>query len=174
MKRIHKALTALCLLIISSCAVVETENYIHEATEEARSSLDDFKFRGDKIELREETECLLIPDFYRFWPGYSARGDLHILTRNNAFIEVVSASISDPSTKEKKERIEYDKSESWEQVGGYRIHSVNLFDLMSESIFLDSETLILEVEWKFENESKVKKESFKLIKKHGKDVAYAT
>ena len=174
MKILISILMPVLILALSSCRVVDTENYVHLSTEELRRSIDDYRYRQVEPNFERKEEYLAIPNFYRFWPGHSGTGSFYFISKEDTPIEIAFVSITDPTTGENRENTESITSEPWVRLDGYEVHSIRIIDLVSEKVFLDSEILNVEIEWRFKNESSFRKSTFELIKKHGKDIAYAT
>jgi hypothetical protein len=169
-----RILMTILTLTMSSCRVVNTENYVHIPTEAIRRSIDDYRYRQVTPNFERNEEYLAIPNFYRFWPGHSGAGSFYFIAKNDTPIEIAFASITDPITQENRKNTDSIISEPWVTLDGYEIHSIRIIDLVAEDVFLDSEILNVTIEWRFKNESSFRKSKFELIKKHGKDIAYAT
>ena len=174
MKTLISITIALLALTLSSCRIVDTENYVHSQTEKIRRSIDDYRFQKKIPKFENKEGYIAIPNFYRFWPGHSGTGSFYFIAKNDTPIEITFASITDPITQETRENTQRLVSEPWINLDGYEIHHIRLFDLMSEEVFLNSETLEVKIKWKFKSESSFREDRFELIKKHGKDIAYAT
>jgi len=93
-----------CVLTLSGCKIVDVSEFVHPATHSIREGL---AWGSPSPKLRSGTEIgdapLLVPDFTKFWPGYSPTGFLYVCSRSSKEIEVESVVLFSPDTGEKKE-----------------------------------------------------------------------
>jgi len=93
-----------CVLTVSGCKIVDVPEFVHPATHGIREGL---AWESSSPKFRSCAEigdvALLVPDFTKFWPGYSPTGFLYICSRSSKEIEIESMVLSAPDTAEKKE-----------------------------------------------------------------------
>lgn len=93
-----------CVLTLSGCKIVDVPEFVHPATHGIREGL---AWGSSDPKLRSSTKIgdapLLVPDFTKFWPGYSPTGFLYVCSRSSKEIEIESVVLSAPDTGEKKE-----------------------------------------------------------------------
>jgi hypothetical protein len=93
-----------CVLTFSGCKIVDVPEFVHPATDGVREGLE---WGSPSPRFRSGTEIgdtpLLVPDFTKFWPGYSPTGFIYICSPSGTAIEIESVVLSAPDTGEKKE-----------------------------------------------------------------------
>ncbi len=97
-----KLLFCFLLLTLSACVPVKVKNYIHPDTAALRNSFD-WSVRSKPLDrlISDEMETpILIPDFYRFWPGQSGRGLIRVIMREDKSLQIDEVKLWSPDTKE--------------------------------------------------------------------------
>jgi len=167
--------------LVSSCTIVEYEDYVHEQTQEARQAIIWQQRTMEKVSELTDEPVFLIPNLREFSTSFSQhKAKLILCSESEQQIIITKAILTNDHTGRKvqktlEEKVVIDKK-------GYNkknplFTSIYLFqdeDMDYVGDFQNAESLTLEVFYRFDSTSPEKKKTYVIKLKKAKDIAWVT
>lgn len=137
----------LAIFILASCQSVTVENFVHDNTEKSRSSLQ-WSNADPSLGIKpsEIQSPYIVPDFFQYWPGYSAQAFVYVVQRNTVLVKLNSISVASDTGESLNREIGFEavprKIEKDLMLYRYRV-----LDEGSANIFGSASVLTVTIKW---------------------------
>jgi hypothetical protein len=143
----HRIFFIAVIFLIASCQSVTVDNFVHEGTEKSRRNLQWSKADPTLGIIRSGVELpYIVPDFYQYWPGYSAQAYIYVVSDETNLIKLKYLSVSsDVKEKLVKELLLEATPRKLEE--GLALYRFRVLDEGNNEKFANASTLTVTVKW---------------------------